>query len=215
MENSKNKPPNPFLKFFRWYCHPKLRDHIEGDLLECYNEQVREKGKRKADIKFIIDVLLLFRPGIIKPTEGYKNLNTYGMIKSYFKTGWRNITRQRLYTTINVLRLALGICACIVIYTITSYELSFDTFHPDKERIYRVMGNLTERNGDALHFSRLPIPLLQNAQSQSTGMEVIAGVIPYNVKVKINETNRTSEFESRVYGTNFITTVNEGTERFK
>jgi hypothetical protein len=42
-------------------------------------------GKRKADIQFIIDVILLFRGGIIKPAGGYKNINTYGMFKSYFK----------------------------------------------------------------------------------------------------------------------------------
>src|SRR5258708_2136429 len=202
-----NRPPKLFLKFFRWFCHPKLRDHIEGDLLETYNEQVRSFGKRKADIKFIIDVLLLCRPGIIKPAEGYKSLNTYDMFKNYFKIGWRNIARQRLYTTINVSGLALGICACVVIYTITSYELNFDTFHPDKERIYRVIGDLTERNGDILHFSRLPIPLLQNARTQSTGIEVIAGLIPYNAKIKIIEATRANEFESRVSGTNYITTV--------
>ena len=79
-----NRPPQLPLRFFRWFCHPKLRDHIEGDLVELYDERVKEIGKRKADLKFTIDVFLLFRKGIIKPTEGYKNLNTYGMYKSYF-----------------------------------------------------------------------------------------------------------------------------------
>jgi putative ABC transport system permease protein len=82
-----SSPPGLPLRFFRWYCHPKLLKYIEGDLMELYEERMKEKGKRKADIRFIIDVLLLFRPGIIKPAEGYKNLNTYGMYKSYFKIG--------------------------------------------------------------------------------------------------------------------------------
>jgi len=81
----KSNPPKFFLRFFRWYCHPKLRDPIEGDLMELYDERVKEFGKRKADLKFAIDVLLLFRKGIVRPTEGYKNLNTYSMYKSYFK----------------------------------------------------------------------------------------------------------------------------------
>ena len=62
------------------------------------------------------------------------------MIKNYLKIAWRNITKHKVYTIINVLGLALGICACIVIYIITSYEFSFDRFHPDKERIYRITG---------------------------------------------------------------------------
>jgi len=200
-------PPKLFLRFFRWFCHPKLRDHIEGDLLEYYNQQMTESGKIRADINFIVDILLLFRPGIIKPAEGYKNLDNYGMIKSYFKIGWRNIARQKLYSTINVMGLTLGICASVVIYTISSYELSFDIFHPDRERIYRVIGDITESNGDKLHFSRLPIPLFQSARTQLVGTEAIAGLIPYEAKIKINEVNNANEFESRITGTHYVTTV--------
>ena len=106
------------------------------------------------------------------------------MIKSYFQIGWRNIKRQKLYTAINVFGLALGICACTVIYTISSYELSFDTFHADKQLIYRIMGDVTESTGNKLHFSRLPIPLLEATRVQSSGLEFIAGIIPYNAKIK-------------------------------
>ena len=43
--------------------------------MELYDERVKEFGKRKADLKFIGDVLFLIRPSIIKPTAGYKKLN--------------------------------------------------------------------------------------------------------------------------------------------
>ncbi len=203
----KNNPPKIPLRFFRWYCHPQMLHYIEGDLQEVYAKRLKKSGKRVADLRFVIDVILLFRPGIVRPMEGYKNLNNYGMIKSYFTIGWRNIARQRLYTVINVSGLALGICACIVIYTITSYEFSFDTFHPDKEKIYRVMGDLTEPTGHQLHFSKLPVPLLQSAKTQTSGLAAIAGVIPYDVKIKTKEANTTNEFESREAGTRFVTTV--------
>jgi putative ABC transport system permease protein len=42
----------------------KLQDYIEGDLMEVYARRVTKHGKRKADLDFIIDVLLLFRPSI-------------------------------------------------------------------------------------------------------------------------------------------------------
>src|SRR5579859_1484162 len=103
----KENPPNLFLCFFRWYCHPKLLHHIEGDLIEVYQQRLKKVGKRKADIKFIIDVLLLFRSSIIRPIEGYRNLNNYGMIKSYFKIGWRNLLRYRSFTVINFAGLTL------------------------------------------------------------------------------------------------------------
>src|SRR6202008_4912447 len=91
-------PPRLFLRFFRWFCHPKLRDHIEGDLMELYEARVREIGRRGADVKFIGDVLLLLRRSIIKPMEGYKNVNNYGMIKSYFKVALRNIMKNKGYS---------------------------------------------------------------------------------------------------------------------
>jgi putative ABC transport system permease protein len=52
---------------FRWYFDSRLADDIEGDLIELYRKQVGKKGKRNADFRFVIDVLLLFRPGIIRP----------------------------------------------------------------------------------------------------------------------------------------------------
>jgi len=78
----KTSPPKLFLRFFRWYCHPKLVDHIEGDLIEVYQQRLKKSGKRKADMKFIVDVILLFRSSIIKPIEGYKNLNLF-LLRSF------------------------------------------------------------------------------------------------------------------------------------
>ncbi len=60
------------------------------------------------------------------------------MIKNYFLIAWRMMTRNKVYTIINVLGLTLGISACIIAFLVVRYELSFDDFHPDKERIYRL-----------------------------------------------------------------------------
>ena len=61
------------------------------------------------------------------------------MIKSYWTSAWRMLVRNRIYTVINVLGLALGICACLVIWVIVRYEFSFDRNHPDGERTYRIV----------------------------------------------------------------------------
>src|SRR5258708_6976220 len=134
----KHSPPSLFLKFFRWFCHPKLRDHIEGDLVELYKERVKESGKRKADLKFIGDVLLLFRPGIIKPVEGHKNLNTYDMYKSYFKIGWRNLLRDKSYSFINISGLGLGMSCSLLILLWVQDEYSVDAFHENGRQLYVV-----------------------------------------------------------------------------
>ena len=60
------------------------------------------------------------------------------MIKNYFKTAWRNIKRQKAYAAINILGLAIGIAACLLILQYVTFELSYENFHAKKDRIYRV-----------------------------------------------------------------------------
>ncbi|MCW5911653.1 MAG: ABC transporter permease [Cyclobacteriaceae bacterium] len=132
-------PPKLATRFFRWYCHPKLRDYIEGDLMEVYERRLKTSGKRKADLLFIVDVLLLCRPGIIKPTEGYKKLNTYGMYKSYFKIGWRNLAGNKTLAFIKIFGLSIGLSACMLIFLYAKDEMSYDQFHENKTRLYRII----------------------------------------------------------------------------
>lgn len=60
------------------------------------------------------------------------------MIKNYFKTAWRNIKRHKVYSAINIFGLAIGIAACLLILQYVSYELSYEGFQVNKDRIYRV-----------------------------------------------------------------------------
>ncbi|MCY1719262.1 ABC transporter permease [Prolixibacteraceae bacterium Z1-6] len=60
------------------------------------------------------------------------------MIKYFVKTAFRNLLRHRFYSTINILGLAIGITACILIMLFVQFELSYDKFHEKSERIYRV-----------------------------------------------------------------------------
>ncbi|MBY0436408.1 MAG: ABC transporter permease, partial [Cyclobacteriaceae bacterium] len=136
-------PPQVFLRLFRWYCHPKLVDHIEGDLIEVYQQRLEKIGKRKADARFIVDVLLLFRQRIIKPMEGYQKLNTYGMYKSYFKIGWRNLLRSKGYSLINIGGLAVGMAVAMLIGLWVYDELSFNKSFVNYSRIAKVYHHLT------------------------------------------------------------------------
>ncbi len=60
------------------------------------------------------------------------------MIQNYLKIAWRNIKRQKGYSAINILGLALGIAACLLILQYVSFELSYENAHANKDRIYRV-----------------------------------------------------------------------------
>jgi hypothetical protein len=71
------------------------------------------------------------------------------MFRYYMLLAWRIMKRQKVYTAINILGLAIGVCACLVIYLVTSYDLSFDRFHKHKDRIFRITGEVQRPNGEA------------------------------------------------------------------
>lgn len=60
------------------------------------------------------------------------------MFQNYLKTALRNLRRQAGSTILNVLGLTLGIAASLILFLLVRYHTSFDTFHPNKDRIYRV-----------------------------------------------------------------------------
>ena len=60
------------------------------------------------------------------------------MLKNYFKIALRNLFRNKLYSLINLTGLAIGLAACLMIWLWVQDELSYDRFHTNAERIYRV-----------------------------------------------------------------------------
>jgi len=122
------------------------------------------------------------------------------MFKNYFKIAGRNIIRHKIYSTINIVGLALGICACIVIYLVTNYEFSFDKFHPDSDRIYRIVGEV-QRSGSEKQFLNSPFSDVAGFQNQVPGFEAAAGVYSYGADVSIPDGNRPlKKFDGRLEG---------------
>ena len=60
------------------------------------------------------------------------------MLKNYLKIAVRNLVRRKTFSLINILGLAFGIAACLIIYMYVSYEKSYDTFNVNADNIYRL-----------------------------------------------------------------------------
>ncbi len=68
--------------------------------------------------------------------------NSPTMLRSYFITAIRNLVKHRFYAIINVLGLAIGMTCCLLIFLYVQHELSYDTFHTKKDRIYRMVTDI-------------------------------------------------------------------------
>ncbi len=86
---------------------------------------------------------------------------------------------------INILGLSLGVSVCLVIFLITSHELSYDNFHPSKERIYRIVGTTQFQDEEPRLLGYVPSPLPMRVREQITGIENVAGFYNYYAKVQV------------------------------
>ncbi|RYG42377.1 MAG: ABC transporter permease, partial [Chitinophagaceae bacterium] len=98
------------------------------------------------------------------------------MFKNYLTIALRNFRRHKLFSLINMAGLAIGISAALVIYLIVQYEFNFDTFHKDKDRIYRVVSELKFPDL-TINNSGVPAPTGRAAVKELTGFEVVAPFI--------------------------------------
>ncbi|MEL7003870.1 MAG: ABC transporter permease, partial [Bacteroidota bacterium] len=150
-------PPKWPLNFLRWFCSPELLEDVEGDLCELFHQRL-ERPKR-AQILFAIDVLLLFRPGIIKNFTIIQNSNNNIMIRNHVKTAFRHFLRYKSYALINIAGLTVGIASSLLIFLWVNDEVNKDKFHKNDTTLYSIMRNMHQDDGSIRTTSTVPQPL--------------------------------------------------------
>lgn len=81
------------------------------------------------------------------------------MLKSYFKIAIRNLSKDKLFSFINIFGLALSMSVCMMVLISIKDQLSYDKFHPNSDRTYRVITQLTNKQGSSYRFASSPLPL--------------------------------------------------------
>jgi len=92
------------------------------------------------------------------------------MIRNFIKTAFRNLLKNKGFTAINILGLALGLATCLLIVFYVTDELSFDRFNQNFSHIYRVDEEV-KYNGDLSQNAVCPAPLAATLSSQFPEVE--------------------------------------------
>src|SRR5215204_6559352 len=79
------------------------------------------------------------------------------MIKNYFKTAWRNLWRNKVFSGINILGLSIGLACCLLMFLFIQHELSFDKFNVKAKSIYRLTSTVVSNDG-ATNLAVTPAP---------------------------------------------------------
>lgn len=116
------------------------------------------------------------------------------MLRNFLKIAYRNLLKNRTYAFINTAGLALSMACGILIFILVRYHLSFDNFHPDKDRIYRLV---TEQHRDNITYSAsVPPPFAKVFRNNYTFAEAVANVVTIdNELITIREGSAVKAFK--------------------
>jgi putative ABC transport system permease protein len=153
---NKVTPPALAQRLLVRFLRHDLAEEVLGDLEEKFYETLKTKSVSKVRLNYWYQVIHYLRPFAIRKLKSTQ-LNTLDMLRNYFKIGWRNLSRQKLYSSIKIGGLALGIAACFLISLYIRDELSYDLHYANGHRIYRVVG-VFEDNGQVFQDIWFPAP---------------------------------------------------------
>jgi putative ABC transport system permease protein len=168
------------------YLFPDTHEAKLGDFVECHNRIIRENGRFKAFIWFL-GFLVRSLPSVVKLYLFW----TVTMLKSYLKTAFRNIKRQKAYSFINIAGLSMGLTCCIFIYMYVQHETSYDSYHEDSDQLYRVTVALTYPTG-LRHFAGVSPMLTPYARENFPQVE-------YAARIWTNEVDQQVAYGDKIF----------------
>jgi putative ABC transport system permease protein len=131
----KNKPIPPRLAWwlFRKFIPPEERKYLQQAMIEVFEDLYAHKSKGAAWLWFWSQ-LLRSLPALLSNSLYW----SVQMIKNYTKITFRNLKKNKFYSFINITGLAIGIASCLIIFLWVQNELSYDRFHENAGKLYRI-----------------------------------------------------------------------------
>src|SRR6185503_9628940 len=100
------------------------------------------------------------------------------MIKNYFKIAWRSLLKYKGFSLINIFGLSIGITCCVLVSLFIKDELSFDRYHKDADRIYRVVKDFVNDDGSRLPDATTPPAIGAAIQKDIPEIEYMVRFMP-------------------------------------
>ncbi|TAF81804.1 MAG: FtsX-like permease family protein [Runella slithyformis] len=111
------------------------------------------------------------------------------MLKNYLKIAARNLSKNKIYTFINVLGLSLGIFGSLVIFQFIKFHLLTDAHHHNSKNIYRVVMNLHLDDGSVEHEKGSPYVLHEALKNDFSSVENVAYIGQQELTLSVDDKN--------------------------
>lgn len=166
----------------------KIRNSAMGDFCEQFHDILQVEGRFRA-YQWYWYQLFCSLPGFI-----YDSLYwSIAMIKNYLMIAFRTLIRQKMYSFINIFGLACGLALSILIFIFVRNEFSYDTFHQDADRIYRVWLHQSTPERGEVKFTRTSVPMGPALAETYPDLEEVVRVVPSSAVVKNGDITHTED----------------------
>ncbi|HLK26940.1 MAG TPA: ABC transporter permease [Puia sp.] len=116
------------------------------------------------------------------------------MLQNFWKIAWRNFARNKLYTTINIIGLSIGLTVSMLILIYVSHESNYDTFHENAKKIFWVKGK-DQTGNETMFFSSVSFATAQLAKQYDPAIESFLRIFkPYENVILQNRQNQNLKF---------------------
>ena len=179
MKPQLSKPPKLAERLLAKTTDWKIRYSAMGDFEEQFNDIAQIEGAARAHWWYWCQ-LLCSLPAFIYDTIYW----SIAMIKNYIVIAFRNLIRQKMYSFINIFGLACGLALSILIFMFVRNEFSYDTFHQNIDRIYRVwLYQNTPERGE-VRFTRTSVPMGLALKETYPDLEQVVRIVSSSGTVK-------------------------------
>ncbi|MFC2155273.1 ABC transporter permease [Acidobacteriota bacterium] len=194
MKHKKNiKPPRIAERILRLLFAHEKKQEVLDDFEESFLLMAEDRGETRAKRWYRFQVIKIIRGKMVN-----KLYWSIPMFRSYFKVAIRNVRRQKVYSSINIAGLAIGIACCVLVMLYVRDELSYDQFHENKDFIYRVT-SIKFNEGKAYFSPRVPWPVGKLLTDRFPEIQSFTRINPpYSSRVQAGDNIFISNYEARV-----------------
>jgi putative ABC transport system permease protein len=185
-EQRQHHPPSWAQRFVAWYCKPELAEDLAGDLQEYFERNVRSIGPRRAKLTYIIDAFKFFRSYTVRRPKLINLFINWIVIGSYIKTSGRSLMRNKLFSFINIIGLAISMSVGLLLIAFVLDLRSYDRFHKNGENIYRIT-NVLNSHREQSKYASTSIKTGKLIREKMNGVEEVTIVRDFSQDAKVGD----------------------------
>ena len=189
------QPPKLPGRILEWYCGPLAVEDLKGDLDELFYTNLDSMSLRRARIKYWAQMVnLLFSYAAKRRRQDYSGTYPSGslrskidLLQSYSKVASRTLIKNKFFTTVNVLGLAIGMSVGLLALAAFMDVLEADKFNLKGDNIYRIISKVDDSNRKRT-YANTSLPLSTVLENEIPGVDkVVRFNSSFNPQVQSNK----------------------------